>query len=215
MKKQLFILLTVLLTLVACGQETQKPVEEKKEPTEVSADEPIDEQEDKVLTEIGQKNTSDGMTVELMEIKDVNETIDLDPIKLTIDDIKILRMSDIKDKGMKDYISQFTDSDTFDTIQIMYSIENTIDETVDFYWPIEYIVLDTGEQLDVNYNDLMIDNNNGGTLYGKVTQHTGISVLINNSKAEDIKSVKLIFGNVWGEDNKTYQDGAEKTYELD
>src|SRR5699024_36432 len=107
-------------------------------------------------------------TVELLAVKEVNETIDLDPLKLIIDDIKIIRVSDIKDNEFKSYISQFTDKEEFEYIQIMYSIENTEDENIELIFPIKYIVLDTGEQIEVMMNDIMLDPNNGGDFFGKV-----------------------------------------------
>lgn len=222
MRRYLFILLLIFsIGLVACGETegTQGATnDDEPETEEVKNDEPEEKPEEKedngLLTEVGQKSKANGMTAELISIKEVDETIDLDPIKLTIDDIKVLRISDIKDKDAKEYLEFYTDKDEFDTIQIMYSIENTADENIEFYNPIEYLALNTGEQLDVAFNDYMGDINNGGEFYGKVTKNTGISVIMHDSKAEDIESIKLIFGYVWGENGETYQEGVEKTYDI-
>lgn len=224
MKRYLFILLSItLIGLLACGEEREHETSNNDEPEieEVEKDEPKEDPEkpeekedDGLLTKVGQKSKANGMTAELISIKEVNETVDLDPIKLTVDDIKVIRISDIKDKDARNYLGFYTDKDEFDTIQIMYSIENTSDEKIEFYTPIEYLVLNTGEQLDVSFNDYIGDINNGGEFYGKVTKNTGISVIMHDSKAEDIESIKLIFGNVWGENDVVYQKDVEKTYDI-
>src|SRR5699024_441080 len=151
------------------------------------------------LTKVGQviKDKDMGATVELLKIIETNETLDLDPIKLTLEDIKIINMSDIKKSEFKDYLSQFTDEEEFDYIQINYSMENTVDENIELYSPIEYIALDSGEQIDVMMEDVRLDHDNGGEFFGKVTKESGIFVIIESSRVEDINSIKLITGDVW------------------
>lgn len=213
--KKLIILLSVLL-LLGCSDDG--PVSKRNEVIDKANDvlEETDKNNDNVLTEVGQKIEDDriGATVELMAIKEVNETIDLNPIKLTIDDIKIIKMSNIKNSELKETIQDIVNKDEVNYIQIMYTLENTSEKNVELVFPIEYIVLNTGEQIDVVENDLMNDNNNGGDFYGQVTKQTGISAIIKKSNVEDIETIKLITGEVW-EINGDYLVGEiEKTYEL-
>src|SRR5699024_10643433 len=115
-------------------------------------------------TEVGQviKDKELKATVELMKIIETNDTIDLDPIKITLEDIKIINMSDIRNSEFKSYLSQFTDKEEFNYFQINYSMENTSDDDVELHSPIDYIVLDSGEQIDVMMEDVALDHDNGG-----------------------------------------------------
>src|SRR5699024_452091 len=102
-------LLVPLLFITACGSEEPTKVTEVSEGAGVGsnnedAKENVEESaEDGKLTEVGQKikDPQTRSTVELLAVKEVNETIDLDPLKLIIDDIKIIRVSDIKDNEFK------------------------------------------------------------------------------------------------------------------
>lgn len=220
MNRFLFVLfLALILFLTACGEtqesENDNP-DSEEQPEEVEKTESKKEAEDGELTEIGQKidDPNTGSTIELIAMKEINETIDLNPIKLTIDDIKIISMSDIKNNDFKSYISQFTDKEEFEYIQIKYSMENTVEENIELYTPIKYLVLNTGEQIDVMVKDIMLDPNNGGDFFGKVTKETGISAIIEDSDVNNIESIKLITGDVWEKNGERLIGEVEKSYDI-
>ncbi len=220
-KNLLFIVTLIMLFLAACGNNEvdvsevdSKPKDEKQ--TKENEDKEEIQEEGK-LTEVGQViNDKDmGATVELLKIIETDETLDLDPIKITLDDIKIIHMSDIKNSEFKRYLSQFTDKEEFDYIQMNYSMENTVDENVEMHSPIDYIVFDTGEQLDVTMNDVALDPDNGGQFFGKVTKESGVFVLIENSNVDDISEIKLITGDVWEADGQQITDKIEKEFSFE
>ncbi|MCU5588929.1 hypothetical protein OCB75_21635 [Bacillus cereus] len=91
MKKYLLLLVSVFfsLALVACGSE------EKSAPT-ASDQKGIKESNSKtnektLLTKVGkkQKYNAQGGVIELMKIKEINQTIDVAPIKMTVQNIKL------------------------------------------------------------------------------------------------------------------------------
>ncbi|MGM8213554.1 hypothetical protein ACLIBH_12325 [Virgibacillus sp. W0430] len=225
MKRVLLVLLLSFSFLItACSDTEKEPVEEvdsevvEQEQNDVEeAYEELDtDKENGTLTQVGQKinDPQTGSTVELIAIKNVNETIDLSPIELTINDIKLIRMTDIKNNEFKSYMSQFTEKEEFNYIQVMYTLENTVDENVELVFPIEYLVLNTGEQIDVNMNDFLLDPNNGREFFGKVTKDTGISVIIENSNIDEVETIKFITGDVWQIDGDKLIGQVEKTYNI-
>ncbi|MCR6784023.1 hypothetical protein [Bacillus thuringiensis] len=95
MKKYLLLLVSVFfsLALVACGSEEK--TEEKSAPT-ASDQKGIKESNSKtnektLLTKVGkkQKYNAQGGVIELMKIKEINQTIDVAPIKMTVQNIKL------------------------------------------------------------------------------------------------------------------------------
>ena len=229
MRKYLFLLMAALV-LVACGnEESSKEDNKSKENEEVTANNESNSKDnesetndetnnnDGILSNVGDvyKDKELGATVELVATKKVDETIDLDPIKLHIKDIKIINMSNIKSRDTKEVIKQFTDKEEFDYIQITYEMENTVDDNVYFDFPIEHVVLNTGEQIDVMMNDFIIDHNNGGDFYGKVTKNSLVSVIMNSTIPKDIESIKLITGEVWDEEYNSLSDKVEVEYSID
>ncbi|WP_255289338.1 hypothetical protein [Bacillus thuringiensis] len=95
MKKYLLLLVSVFfsLALVACGSEEK--TEEKSAPT-ASDQKGIKESNSKtnektLLTKVGkkQKYNAQGGVIELIKIKEINQTIDVAPIKMTVQNIKL------------------------------------------------------------------------------------------------------------------------------
>lgn len=212
MKRLLFLLIFILL--VGCSNDETQEQTQTDDETEQEENENETEEDSLILTNVGDTINDNGATLELLAIEEVNETIDLDPIKLTIDDIKIIRMSDFSGSDTEVYMEQFTEKETVDYIQVMYSMENTVDENVDFISPISHLVLDTGEQINVNHNDFMLHPDNLDTFYGTVTKEAGISAIIDNSSVDDINTVKIITGFVMNEDGEILSEEKEITYEI-
>lgn len=221
MRKVLFLLMAALV-LVACDSNEKENEVASVEQNDKEVDDANDEDSkddlgtDEILLEVGQKtkDSQSGAIIELMKIKEINETIDLDPIELHIESIKVLKQTGTKDKSFKEYISQFTDKEDFEYIQIRYTVENTVEENIELSYPIRYIVLDTGEQIDVAELDFALDSDNGGEFFGKVIKDTGIATIIKDSESENINKIKLIFGTVYDENYDVRSEKVEIEYEL-
>lgn len=224
-----------MLVVAACGSDTSNSSEEgtvtepeeteevtstgeeEQEEQEESADNNESEENEK-LTKIGDKKHDSRLdaTVELMEIAEVNDTIDLSPIKLTIQDIKIIRMSDIKSAQFLNELSYFTDKEIFDYVQIQYEIENTEDMNIRLNSPIEAIVFDTGEQIETFDNDLAYDENFARTLYGEVKNQSMVGIVIQDSDPQDINEIKIITGRIdHGDTSETLVEGQSVSYTIE
>lgn len=231
MRKLLFILVSVIL-LAACGYDNKTVSDnEEKLPTQVETTEDNEMKEETENNKEAKEESSEGellevgqvrydssvkASVELMAINEINETIDLDPMKLTIKSIKIVKYSEVEEELALNEVENILGErrDPFYAIQMIYNMENTVENNVEFSMPIKYVVLNTGEQIEVMNNDLAWDKNNGGVFYGKVKKESFFIALIESSKVEDISSIKIVTGNLWDENDDLISSEVEKTYEL-
>ncbi|WP_462410575.1 hypothetical protein [Neobacillus sp. Marseille-QA0830] len=166
-----------------------------------------DESGNIILTEVGQKaSDDDGTTAELMKIKEVNQTVDIAPVKLTVQDLKVIKLTNVgKDFG--DFLLQYTGGSELpkelNYIQVNYTAENTEDKNISWN-QVQTLVTNTGEQLDASGNDFIWEKNPfDGTFYGK-TKIEGTIGVITNSKPEDLTSLKFIISSTFDPD--TFED---------
>lgn len=220
MKKTLKALLPLILlvsgVLVGCSEDQttvkevdpskaeQKEVSNKKE--EVS--EPVtDENGQVLLTEVGQKvKEEDGTSVELLKIKEINQSVDIAPVKVVVTNMKVIQLTDIHPDNT-DYLLQFMNAselpEKLNYIQINYTAENTSDKNIGWNG-ISTIVTNTGEQLDAMGNDFIWEENGfDSTFYGK-TKHEGTIGVFTTSNVDELKSLKFIISSSYDED--TYED---------
>lgn len=220
MKKTLKALLPLILlvtgVLVGCSEDQttakevnpskaeQKEVSNKKE--EVS--EPVTDENGRVLlTEVGQKvKEEDGTSVELLKIKEVNQSVDIAPVKVVVTNMKVIQLTDIHPDNT-DYLLQFMNAselpEKLNYIQINYTAENTSDKNIGWNG-ISTIVTNTGEQLDAMGNDFIWEENGfDSTFYGK-TKHEGTIGVFTTSNVDELKSLKFIISSSYDED--TYED---------
>lgn len=188
MNKKLLICFTVLslaIFLSACtSSNANKTSNDGSEAKTVSKKEKDDNKvKDGPLTEIGQwAKESDGTKVTLKKIATLEETLDLDPIKLTLHDVKLLERVGGEDDG--------------NVIQVRYTVENTSDKEIMFD-TIEIITTNTKKQIDV-----MLENMSGiaagpGEYYGKVKEEGFIIVPYPGDSFDELTSIRLITGDVW------------------
>ena len=201
----------IILGLVACGSQDRESNSEPKEnpsPAEqkdVSNNKPEkNENGDVIYTKAGQKGKVDGGTLELLKIKDVNETIDIAPMKITVKDIKLFKMTDMTDE-IKQSFQMYNDNkaigDELIYVQISYDGENTEEKNVT-WGSLKKAVTDKGQQIDVDMNDMIsTDADTDGNFLGKVTKEFTDGFVINN---EDISKLKLIWAATY--DSDSYED---------
>jgi hypothetical protein len=178
-------------------QDPPKQAEQKKvENTKKDQDGNI------ILDTVGQVAKSDQATAELIKIKEVNQTLNVAPIKVTITNLKIIKLTNISD-AMKKSIEALYDKPEITEpvyyIQLRYTAENTSDKNISWNG-IHRIVTDKGEQLDPNLNFLSTKFDH--EFFGKITQEDQFGLMLSPDKW-DISNVKLIFNE--SNDDSTYE----------
>ncbi|MEK4404385.1 hypothetical protein MKZ26_08030 [Sporosarcina sp. FSL K6-6792] len=226
MKKLMLLMLTMILAgiLVACGNdENTSPSNDAEKPKEIPVTKEKDDKKkgnsytDGPLTEIGQMAIEeDGTKAELMNIINVNEKVDMAPIEVAIQSIKLLQKTDVGEEQLEriQLFSEKLISDPVNYVQIIYSAENTIAE--DANWTgITHLILSNGEQINVVSNNFLGGMDFDSTFYGEVKKD-GLLGIPYQGNPEDIKSVKIVFGS--SVNPESYREiTAEKqvTYEFD
>ncbi|EJQ20149.1 hypothetical protein [Bacillus cereus] len=222
MKKYLLLLVSVFfsLALVACGSEEK--TEEKSAPT-ASNQKGIKESNSKtnektVLTKVGekQKYNAQGGVIELMKIKEINQTIDVAPIKMTVQNIKLFELSDLPEQMLtaakEVYQATPTNDGKLNYIQVIYTVENTSDENINFL-NFDKVVLNNGEQLEANRN-FITEKNTSFEYFGKVKQERVLGLFFNGDP-KDITNVKFITSSTYQQKSyDTITDGQQVQFDL-
>lgn len=230
MKKLLLSLsLLSVLVLVACGSTTKEDAKEETNPDtgnqieEAANDatnngndkaEKIDNKEvkDGPLTEPGEWKKDGDSKITLIKVADVNQVHEIGTIKLTIESVKLLNHSGLEnDVKFKEYFSTVHGKDIGDelnTIQIIYSVENTTDDNIMFH-AIKTVTTDTKAQLDGLMHNIATNTDNG-TYMGQVVVEGLTTLPYFNGSLEDINAVNIITGDVWDNDNPTKLSDSQK-----
>ncbi|WP_310877105.1 hypothetical protein [Priestia megaterium] len=226
MKKLLMVLASAsLLALAACGgaeesQETSgKAQQEEKKPTkaeqkEVSNKPEKDEDGNMVFTKVGQKAKTPDGTIELLKIKDVNQTVNVAPLTVTVDKIKLFKVTN-PSADFVDTIDMQADEkvgDSFTYMQVTYAAENPEEKNIQWY-SINKLVLSNGQQIDGISKDFIYDDaDEDDVFYGKVKKDYVDAFVV---KDENIDNVKLIFAETLDDDSyDTITPEVQSTFEL-
>ncbi|MDQ0484279.1 hypothetical protein [Guptibacillus hwajinpoensis] len=215
------IALSLAFTLTACGSNVtndvsgstdsqeeataadQKEVSNKEEKDESIPEPKKDENGNIILDTVGQKVEDESATAELMKIKEVNETLSIAPLEVTIKDIKLIKLTDINEELMMNlemYGAKGTPEE-LSYIQVKYIAENTEEKNIEWY-DLMNVVTDKGEQIDAQMNDFITDDSDMDSQFlGKVKKEFTDGFIV---KDEDISKVKLIFGYTM--DSDSYED---------
>lgn len=214
MKKILIITLILLLTACSTTKEEVKTDESKdseKQTENIKADEEKVEKEGKLL-EVGQIIEDEYGKVELLKIKEINQSIEQGPLKINLINAKIIKRTNLS-KNYLDYINQFkaVDKDEGMTyVQLLYTVENTSNN--DIGWDgLRYIISDKKEQIDAwNQEFIYVDNTN--SFYGNVEQEYLQGFML---EKPDVNSLRLVFGDVYNQDSyDTITNKVEYTIEF-
>ncbi|KZB89869.1 hypothetical protein A2U94_19230 [Bacillus sp. VT 712] len=214
MKKYLVAPMIGTLLLTACGGETEKTVSEVKEEAPKQSDQKSvnnekdspEENEDgnTIFTVPGQKADVEIGTLELLKIKNVNEFVDILPIKVEIESIKLFKLTNASEDFIEnvEWMAEDTVDETAYYIQILYNGTNLEEKNID-WMDLNKVVLSNGQQIDVTSKNFM-SNDADSHYYGKVQQDYGAAFIVKDS---NINKVKLIFHGV--NDADTYETIAE------
>ena len=194
------------------SKEEAKPAAQENKNKDIKKD----EEGNFILEEVGQVVEADGHKAELMKIREVNETVDIKPLKVTVQDIKVIKMSDISEESLVDFSymtgeEEAAIKDGFSYIQVKYTAENTVDQNIEWY-DLMNIVTDKGQQIDAQMDDFIhADEDVSSEFIGKVKKEFTDGYML---KDADINKVKLIFGYTMNADN--YEDiTPEQTVEYE
>lgn len=223
MKKVSKVLFSGLLIggiLAGCSSNEQSsaPEEKQEDPkpsNQKSKNEPRrDENGNYVLEKVGQVVKDDQGTAELLKIRKVNETVDISPIKVTIKNIKLIKLTNMQHYMAEDISTnlgrKIDPKKGMTYVQVQYTAENTIDKNIGWY-DILNVVTDKGEQIDAQPHDFIYDDaDSNDEFIGKVKKdYTDGYVL----KDGDINKVKLIFGYSEDRDNNYNELTGEQAVE--
>lgn len=193
MKKKLAIitlLLTLSLTLFACGKkdepqkeaqepQTQESTEsaETKEETETPQETP---KEEKAPT--GEWEDVDGAKRKTVKDIDFDQTFTSGPFNVTINKVQV---SDIMTN--EELKSMFDGKDEITSIAMSVKVENTSDDELNYYPDQAEITTDTKEQIKA---EMFLSDSVGGEFKGQIIKE-GTIIFVANSKAEDINKLTL------------------------
>ena len=180
--------------LTACGSQANSKGKEEDSSADTEKAQSINEPENKRQQEdenevkdgpltIADQWTKedDGTKVTLKKIAKLDKLLDLEPIYMTIQDVKLLERE--------------KDGEILNTIQIMYSAENISDKEIMFRG-IETVTTNTKQQLKTDIDNLS-DNYNDGEYYGKVKNDGTLILPYNEENFDDLKSIKIYTHDVW------------------
>ncbi|MBT2600923.1 MULTISPECIES: hypothetical protein [unclassified Oceanobacillus] len=202
--KRILILLLIITALVGCSdkdteaaQETEsnkEEVQKSEQPEENKVERSNEEiQREGELIEIGQTVNGDTGKVELINIKEFNETIEQGPLKIEMINAKLIENTN-STQAFKQHLSQFVSHEVGDEvtyIQIRYNVENTSDG--ELYWSnLKNIVTDQKEQINADMEEFLLQSYETEFL-GNVQHDYVQSFVIKNS---DINEVKLVFNAI-------------------
>ena len=231
MKKLLFIAVLVLLVLAGCSNEEEKTSTENqkvvldktgeeeeeeeeviKEAKEVETPKRSEEEIEKEggLIEVGQTAEDPNGKVELMKIKDINETIKQGPLKIELINAKIFKRTDMSQESLNS-INQFSQSkidEKLSYIQLRYSVENTSDKDVSWGGLVN-IVTDQKEQIDAFKEEFFLLNTSNQILGNVVKDYNQAFIL----DKPDVNKIRLIFDRIY--EGEIYNEVAgEVEYEF-
>lgn len=209
--KNIIIVLFSSLMLVACGNEA---VDSSDNVEEINNQQNSQEDFENIGDTIYNSETDADFTLEA-RVKP-NETIDLDPVEMTINSVMIITISNINNPPLiQEMEEEWDQEDTLSYVQVAYTIENKGDNSVDLQEPIDSIVFNTKEQVDAHSNTIIPDENSIRTLQGNVKDDSGVGIVIKESEPKDIKSIELITGDIYQEDVRgVLVDSKKVEYEL-
>ncbi|WHY61477.1 hypothetical protein [Cytobacillus firmus] len=171
-----------------------------------------DKDDKTTLKTVGQIIEYNGMISELLVLKEANKTIDLNPISLTINNIKLINMKVTEEYPYGSSESEGFGSKNYNYMLIDYSVQNTSEDDLRFYVPIDKVILNTDED-KIASNIEFRGKNNGGKFGSKERDESSIGFIVEPEPLK-VKTVKIITGKVTNKENNTIAEPQEITFEL-
>ncbi|MFS0560087.1 hypothetical protein AB1K91_05055 [Terribacillus sp. 179-K 1B1 HS] len=216
MKKILGIMFAAMLifVLAACGSDNTSKEEEGKtseEETTASAEsnkEEAESAEEEATTEggtsIGETVSNDGGDHKLVSLAEDVGTFESGPMTLNITKVNGVSST------LKGDLADLMETDNLEYIQVDMNVESSSDENLSFYPSQATLVTDTGEQLEP---DMIMSEHIDGEFMGKVKKEGINYYMLEQSKAADVKHVKLVVDGAT--DSNFEKVGEDITVEVD
>lgn len=219
MKKLLFLLVGMMLFLAACSDDskdssagtstedegTAEASAEEESNSEENEESATEENDENTESEVGDVVTNEGGESTLVSKTDNIGTFESRPIELTINKVNGVSMA-----VNEDYVDAF-ETDQLEYIQVDMEVENTSDDNVDFYASQAILTTSTGEQLEP---DFLMSDHIDGEFFGNVNKSGSSYYVLENSKAEDVESVRLIFSGTSDENFETIGEDIDVEIDL-
>lgn len=227
MKKFLTILFVLMLTvLAACGDSSDSESDESGEQVSGNAENETENEDDGEAVEseenkegetktseenesteaaVGDVITNEAGASTLVSRTDDIGTFESGPIQLTIEKANGVSM-EVSD----DFVDYFT-TEQLEYIQVDLQVENTSEDDVTFFASQAVMTTSTGEQLEP---DMLMSEHIDGEFFGKVKKSGTSIYVLENSKAEDIESIRLIFTPAYDDNFETIGDDIDVEIEL-
>ena len=213
MNRFLLILFALMVTiLAACGDSSANidgESEEEIKEENASSDETEEADKDEGETMTAEENETeeaavgDVVTSEVGEATLVSRTDDVGtfesgPIKLTVEKANGVSMA------VSDEYYDFFETDQLEYIQVDLQVENTSEDNITFYASQAIMTTSTGEQLEP---DMLMSDHIDGEYFGEVNKSGTSFYILENSDAEDVESIRLIFSAA---SNENFEDIGEE-----
>lgn len=114
--------------------------------------------------------------------------------------------------GVSDEYHDFFETDQLKYIQVDLQVENTSDDNITFYASQAIMTTSTGEQLEP---DMLMSDHIDGEYFGEVNKSGTSIYILENSVAEDVDSIRLIFSAASDENFEDVGEEIDIEVELD
>lgn len=202
MKKLIFSAALVLsLGLAACG-DVEDVADENINATDSTEKVEKETEKEETKDEAVETESEIGKMKTIYQKKDLNMAIENGPVKGTLAKVRYATL-----EPSPEYKSMFNEEEIITLITIEASLENTVDDTTNFYLDQATLVTDTGQQVDA---EVFLSDNVGGEFLGKVKKEGNIQWVLKHD--ESIKKITL---HVSGASNSNYDRvGEDAKYEI-
>ena len=163
----------------------------------------------KELSNLENANIGDVIKDQMMDLKVVkiakanNKVYTLGPIKLTVQGALVGKIIP-KNEGAKSYLKT---EDSKDVIMFYYTVENTVDDKINFHPGQAQVTTDTKEQLEP---DMFFGQEGGGEMLGKV-QKQGFNTYYPNSGIDNIKELNFHISSPFDDNLQNFGDNLKIT----
>lgn len=163
----------------------------------------------KELSNLENANIGDVIKDQMMDLKVVkiakanNKVYTLGPIKLTVQGALVGKIIP-KNEGAKSYLKT---ENSKDVIMFYYTVENTVDDKINFHPGQAQVTTDTKEQLEP---DMFFGQEGGGEMLGKV-QKQGFNTYYPNSGIDNIKELNFHISSPFDDNLQNFGDNLKIT----
>lgn len=220
--KKFFILffMMMILPLAACGDnesdsgeaagsEGQNTEQQSEDSSEIEDNEggTMTQEENEVTdAQVGDTVTSEAGDVTLVSRTDDVGTFESGPINLTIEKVNGASAD------LTGEIADMMETEELEYIQVDMNVENTSEDTISFYASQATLTTNTGDQLEP---DMLMSDHIAGEFIGEVNKSGTSFYMLENSKAEDVESVRLIYNAASNENFEDIGDEIDIEVELE